>query len=195
MDENGTVPAIRYDFGTFDGGYWPTDYTRFEDPVPTSEILGWRDYDPGEAEFWPAGDKPEMTLLFDGEQRRITDKEQLLALSKLLDHLGGDSAENYLRIRHALNRLGVDICALPYRALDALPVHIFVGTELAAVEDQAVGELAKCCPGHHWAGPATEARAFLDGLRSDPAWGLETVTFGDKVALLVWPEPRRSPER
>jgi hypothetical protein len=194
MDENEIDPAIRYDFGTFDGGCWPTEYVDLWQLVTASEILHWGEDDQGEGEFWPSGDKPEMTLLFDEVDGTIDGEGQLLALVKLLDHLGGDAAENYLRIRHAMNWLKMDIHELPMRVLDLLPVHIFVGTALAEVEDHAVGELAECCPGHHWGGPATEARTFLDGLRSDPAWGLETVTFGDKVALLVWPEPQRSAE-
>jgi hypothetical protein len=183
-------PPLRYQFGTFDGAYWPTDYCRFEKPVPTSEILDWNQYDPGEAEFWPTGDKPEMTLLFNTDNR-ICCKEEILSLEKILDHLGGDSVENYLRIRHATRRLCVNLCELPYQALVLLPLHIFVGATLAEVQDQAVADLSVRYRDHRWGGSGTEPSAYLDLYRNDPAWGLETVAFGNKVALLVWPEARR----
>jgi hypothetical protein len=191
MTDDSNDPRIRYDFGTFDGGCWPTEYLDLWQLVTASEILSWREDKYGEAVFWPTGDKPEMTLLFDEESRKIERHGQLLALVKLLDHLGGDAAENYLRIRHAMNWLEVDICELPKRVLDVLQVHIFVGTELAKVEEQAVAELAVRYRDIGWDGPATEAGVFLDKYRNDPAWGLETVTFGDKVAVLVWPTARR----
>ena len=185
-----TANPLRYHFGTFKGAYWPTDHCWFENPVSTSEILDWDRDDQGEAEFWPTGDKPEMTVLFDTDNRIIR-KEEIQGLANLLDHLGGDSPENYLRIRHATRRLRLSLNELPRQALEMLPLHIFVGATLAKAQDRAVADLSVRYRDIPWQGPASDPRSFLDQYRNDPAWGLETVAFGDKVALLVWPTARR----
>lgn len=76
-------PKIRYDFGTFDGGHWPYEYQSFDDPVAPQDVVDWDAIMEGEAEFWPAGDKAEIALLFknstEDEDERIL-KDDLIAL-------------------------------------------------------------------------------------------------------------------
>jgi hypothetical protein len=189
MTKDSTDLLTRYDFGTFDGGYWPTEYCVLDEKFQASEIpiREWNRFEDGEIEYWPSGDKPELTLLFDDIDNKITCQNELRSLANLLDHLGGDSSENYLRIRHAMGRLAVVVGDLSPQALDELPVHIFIGTGLTEVEEQAVGELATLCGGQVGDASASGSKSFLDRLRTDPNWQLEPVAFGDKVALLVWP--------
>ena len=56
--------------------------------LTASEVVEWDHDQKGEAEFWPAGDRPEVGLIF--RHRSAVTGAELLELDRLLDELGGD---------------------------------------------------------------------------------------------------------
>jgi hypothetical protein len=179
MTEDSDEPTIRYDFGTFDGQCWPMECFVLDEPVPVSEILDWNEIDRGEAAFWPTGDRPEMTLLFE-EHGWHASKQTLLALSALFDGLGGDTTENFLRVRHAWVTLGICLSALTPTMVAALVVHIAVADDAATARRTVEAEL-RTRYGFNAEG------GLLKHLDDSADWQIREFSFGGKAALVVAP--------
>ena len=64
--------------------------------VSAEAVVNWDHDGQGEAEFWPAGDVPEVALIFN--HRSCVTATDLLDLDRVLVELGGDSRYNFLRI-------------------------------------------------------------------------------------------------
>ncbi len=183
---NHETTELHFDFGTFEC----FDF-RPECPVMrrvrAAELIAWDlDRQEGEADFWPAGDLPALSLVF--QRRRVTAAE-LLHLDSLLLELRGDSAVNYLRIHHAVNTRGIDLCQLTREKLEDTTLDIFLGTDLHDTRRKAAYDLfpqyfpEEC---HLW------ARTRCTGLRFDPEdflaspqFSVEQVTLGEQVAVMV----------
>lgn len=186
-------PEMKYDFGTFDGGHWPYEYNRFHDPITPQALIDWDVVTDGDAEFWPSGDKEEIALLFtratEDDYDRIL-KADLIVLSKLLDHLGGDSLENYLRIRHAAKAHGGIVANVETAALDLLVVHIFVGDEIGDVRRRAVAAIEDRYQPQSWSVEGEESSDILTMIQRSPAWTFEELTVSGKVAVIIAPTPK-----
>jgi hypothetical protein len=89
---------IRFDLGTFEGFNF-RNQSAIERILSAAEVVDWSHDREGESEFWPSGDRTEVSLIFKG-QTAVTSSE-LIELDRLLDSLGGDSTENFLRIYYA----------------------------------------------------------------------------------------------
>ena len=178
MNNNSHHSKIRYDFGTFEGGYWPTEFRPFDNPVPASEIMRWNELDLGDAEFWPTGDRPEMTLLFD-EERRVC-KEQLMLLSHLFDRMGGDTTENFLRIHHAVRRFDALLHELTAEMVAALVVHVAVAADARTARAQMEAELQ----GRYRFDAQGDALKFVT---ASTDWLIEELPLGETTAVVVAP--------
>ena len=87
---------LTFELGTFEGFNFHTQ-SAIPRLLTAEQVLSWNYDREGEAEFWPSGDKPEVSLVFN--RKEITASE-LSDLDRLLTELGDDSKENYLRIHY-----------------------------------------------------------------------------------------------
>ena len=186
-------PEMKYDFGTFDGGHWPYEYQSFDDPVASQDVVDWDAITDGDAEFWPSGDKEEIELLFEGAtergQERVS-KVELIHLANLLDHLGGDNLENYLRIRHAMRARETGVGRVSSELLDSMVVHIFVGEEIGEVRRRAAAAMEAHYQPKTWSVEGEETSDTLTTIKRSPAWSFEEITVADKVAVIISPKPK-----
>ena len=184
---------LKYDFGTFDGGHWPYEYQSFDDPVASQDVVDWDTITDGGAEFWPSGDKEEIALLFEGAtergQERVS-KVELIHLANLLDHLGGDSLENYLRIRHAMKAREMGVGRVSTELLDSTVAHIFVGDDLGEVRRRAAAAMEAHYQPKTWSVEGEETSDTLTMIQRSPAWTFEEITVADKVAVTIAPKPK-----
>jgi len=188
----GSVPpqsAFRFELGTFEGFNF-RNQCAIPRRLTAAEILHWDHDAQGEAEFWPSGDCAGVATVFKS-QSAVTATE-LLALDGLLDDLGGDSDDNYLRIFFVANLLGTPVAELTAEAVEDESVHIFLGDNFCDVRREAAFELFE----HYYPelyqlyeatpcdGLIFDADRFLDS----PGFGTEEVRFGNRAALLVLPQ-------
>lgn len=184
-------PKILYDFGNFDGRHWPYECQKLENVLPAQELVDWDALANGEAEFWPAGDNRELTLVI-GDDKPVGG-EDLLALSALLEQLGGDSVENYLRIHQAMEETGFGLVHLTAPMVEACLVHVFVGEELDEVRRMAVEAVMKRYQPTAWIGDWKEDMPFgrvLLRFQESSAWTYREHVSRKSVAVLIAPKPK-----
>ena len=102
------TPTLAYDFGHFEGFNFRTQ-SAIERLLTAPEMVAWDHDRDGEAEFWPAGNTPEFSIVFDG--RNTVSARELLDLSALLDGLGG--LEEQHEAGEALGQRVVDLPGQP----------------------------------------------------------------------------------
>lgn len=128
----------RFNLGTFEGfnfktqGAVPRILTAFE-------VITWDHDREGEAEFWPAGDRSEVSLIF--SRTDCVAASELLDLDRLLNDLGDDSPETFLRIHYAKNGCGFLLADLPREKIEDLSLYIYFGTNFTDVRKQAAYDL------------------------------------------------------
>ncbi len=204
-----TRTGFKYDLGTFDG-YDRWNRCALSVKLTAQEVINW-DRAQGFMEFRPSGDHPGVALVFRG-QTSMTGLE-LHALGQLLDRLGGDNTENFLRIYHYVRVRRVDLSGVEGDCLEGSHLHIFWDTDLATVREQAAlalfaeyfpllysewelaeshGEPRENQPINPVYIEAMHRLLGCDGLMLDvetflalPMWSIEEVTLGDQVALLI----------
>jgi len=86
---------LRFDLGTFEGFNFRA-HSAIERVLTAPEVVDWDHDRQGEAEFWPAGDRLEVSLIF-GHGRSVSGWE-LSALDRVLQELGDDSVVEVLKI-------------------------------------------------------------------------------------------------
>ena len=179
--------TIQFDLGTFEGFNFHTQ-SAIEGNLTAQQLIDWDHDKKGEAEFWPAGDRPEVSLLFDGT---LTCSD-VVALDRLLDALGGDSSENLLRIHHSVNGRGNDLRSLTAEVIEDEFVHIFCGTSFLDLRKEAAYELFELYYPEEY---KVWEKSHCDGLHFNTDWFLDSPTFscdevtlGNQVALLVSPQ-------
>ena len=183
------LKSIRFSLGTFEGFNF-----RSQSAIPriltADEVVGWDHDRQGEAEFWPAGDRAEMRVLFN--HRSSITAVELLALDRLLNELSGDSAVNFLRIHYAVNIQGGDLADLNREGVENQGADVFLGSNFTDLRRDTAYELFElyypeeyrmweksCCDDLDF-----DPDRFLDS----PTWFVEEVHLGDQVALLVAPQ-------
>jgi hypothetical protein len=92
-----------FHLGTFDGTNMQTGAPI--ERLTASDVIRWNVEKNGEAEFWPSGNRPEVSMIF-VYQPCVTGKD-LVHLAYLLECLGGDSLENFERIQRAVSVCGI----------------------------------------------------------------------------------------
>ena len=186
--QSSTIPGetIRFDLGTFEGFSFRSQ-SAIERNLTAAEVVGWDHDRHGEAEFWPAGDRQEVALLFC--HRNSVSASELLDLDRVLGELGGDSTENFLRIHHVVNIRGADLATLTREDVEDACLEIFLGPNFTDLRRDAAFQLFELyypeeyriweksiCDGLHF-----DTDRFLDS----PAFSVEEVKLGDEVALLI----------
>ena len=158
--------------------------------LTAAEVVAWDHDSEGEAEFWPAGDHPEVALLFRG-QNTVTASE-LLDLDRLLTELGGDSPENFLQIHYAVNICGGNLSTLTSDEIQDNCLQIYFGTSLIDVRREAAFELFELYyPEAYRAWQASLCDGLIfdtDRFLDSPSLWVEEVRLADQVALLVAPQ-------
>ena len=181
-----TDRILRFDLGTFEGFNF-RGQSAIDRVLTAQEVVDW-DHDLwGEAEFWPAGDRPEVRLVFGGSSS-VTGSE-LLALDRALQELGDDSPREFLRIHYVANVSGGDLANLTRDELEDADLHLFFGTSFIDLRREAAYELFelywpeayKVWDSHTCDGLIFDVERFL----RSPGWMVEEVTLGDQVALIL----------
>ncbi len=174
------------DLGTFEGFNFRHDGA-IEESLTAEQVVGWDHDTRGEAEFWPSGDHPGVSWVFRG-QTSVTGRE-LRALSRLLNSIGDDSDETFIKIRYALDYQGVDLDDLTQDAIEDRFVHIFTGSNFCDVREEAAYELFELFyPDEYAMWEKSECDGLIfdtDRFLDSPVWHTEEIKFGDKAVLLV----------
>jgi hypothetical protein len=178
--------ALTFDLGEFEGFSFRNQAAILR-PISAEEVVNWDHDRDGEAEFWPAGDVPEVALLFKG--RSSVTGAELLDLDRILAEMGGDTRHNYLLIHYAVNMCGDSLEGLSEEKVQDHCVQIFTGTNFTDVRREAAFELFELYYPEEF---KTWERSLCDGLIFDqdrfldsPCFCVEEVRMGDEVALLV----------
>ena len=175
-----------FDLGTFEGFNF-RDQSAIEKTLTAEEVIHWDHDRNGEAEFWPSGDHAGVSLVFKG-QTSVTFSE-LVDLDRLLQGLGGDDSENFLKVYYAIRIFGANLSTLTANELEDYNLHLFLGDCFFDLRKEAAYELFEM----YWPeaykmwescqcdGLIFETDVFLDS----PSWSVEEITFGDQKALII----------
>lgn len=184
--ETAAPSTIRHDLGTFEGFNFRSQ-SAISRNLTAEEVVNWDHDRDGEAEFWPAGDRPEILIVF--PNRSSITATELLALDRLLCDLGGDSVENLLRVHYAVNSCGTDLSILTREGVEDTFVEIFQGATFTDLRREAAYQLFELYyPQEFRAWEKTTCDGLIfdaDRFLDSPAFAVEEVDLGAQVALLV----------
>ena len=180
---------LENDLGTFEGFNF-RDQSAIEKVLTAQEVVDWDHDREGEAEFWPSGDLPELSVVF--HQRNSVSGNELVALDQILTDLDCGPVEALLKIHFAINVVGYSLDGLSPRVIDDLGLNLFFGTNFSDVRRMAAFELFEL----YFPDAFTMwEKTSCDGLRFDtdefldsPSWAVEEVKLKDGVALLIAPQ-------
>ncbi len=177
---------IQFNLGTFEGFNFRSQ-SAISQILTAAEVVGWDHDQQGEAEFWPAGDRPEVALLF--AHRNSVTASELFDLDRLLGELGGDCAVNFLRIHHAVNIRGADLAGLSGQGIEDQCLQVFLGSNFTDLRREVAYELFELYyPEEYriWEKSTCDGLLFdTDRFLDSPVFSVEEVNLGDEVALLV----------
>lgn len=186
--DNGSTAAT-LKLGTFEGFNF-RENSAIEYGLSAHDVIHWAHDRDGEAEFWPAGDHAGVSFVFRG--RSSVTGSELRHLGRLVDELQSDDIETFLKIGHALDVGSVGLPDLTREHIEDLDCQIFVGENFTDLRRNTAHELFELYYPEDY---AMWERSHCDGLIFDtdrfldsPAWSVEEVTIGDKVALIVSPQ-------
>ncbi|MBN9693300.1 MAG: hypothetical protein J0M24_23910 [Verrucomicrobia bacterium] len=181
--------TISYDFGHFEGFNFRSQ-SALEHTLSAQQVVDWNHDRQGEAEFWPTGNKPEISAIFEG-QSSVTAAE-LLALSDLLEELGGETVENYLAVYFAVNIQGGNLGELKAEGVQDRAPSCFLGDNFMDVRREAAFELFELYyPELYRAWESTPCDGLIfdtDRFLDSPSWTVAEVKLGSQVAVLVAPD-------
>lgn len=180
------MESLRFDFGTFEGFSFRDQRAIFK-RLSAEDVIGWDHDRDGEAEFWPAGDNEGVQLLF----RQGVTAHDLTTLDRLLNDLGCDSIENYLRIHHAQDRISGGIEKLTAADVEDTSPHVFLGTNFLDLRRDAAYELFELYyPEAYEMWEQTNCDGLIfdtDGFLDSPCWAVEEIDLHNRKALIVAP--------
>lgn len=178
-----------FELGTFEGFNLRRQAAIFPN-VSASQLIAWDHEAQGEAEFWPAGDRAEVALLFSGHH--TVSAPELAQLDGLLDELGGDSLENFLRIYFAVAICGESLEDLRAETLEESGLHIFLGSSFIDLRQEAALELFELYyPEEYrmWEQSKCDGLLFDEDIFLDsPSFLVDEVRLQENAALLVCPQ-------
>jgi hypothetical protein len=188
-EQNRTVDTCSYDLGTFEGFNF-RNQSAIPKTLTADEVFNWDHDAHGEAEFWPAGDVAGVALIFKG-QNAVTASE-ISALHSLLNELGGDSPENYLRIYYSVSMLGERLGDVDASKVEDQAPMIYWGDSFCDVRKEAAYELFETYyPELYriWESTPCDGFSFdVDQFLDSPQWSTEEVKFDGRAALLISPQ-------
>ena len=181
--------TLKSDLGTFEGFNFRSQ-SAIERILTAEEVINWDHDRKGEAEFWPSGDCAGVALIF--QSRSAVTGSELLDLDRLLDELGGDTTENFLRIYYAVNTRRDSLAGLTAAQVEDHNLSLFVGTSFIDLRRDAAFELFelyypeeyRVCEKSTCDGLIFDEDRFLDS----PSFSVEEVIIGEQKALLVVPQ-------
>lgn len=180
---------LTFDFGTFEGFNFRTQSAICKN-LTAQEVVAWNHDDAGEAEFWPAGDREEVALIFKG-QDNVSGCE-LLELQRLLSDLGGEALENWVRIYYALRVCGDCLETLTAREVEDLEIQIYFGQNFTDLRRETAYELFELYfpdAYHAWEKSTCDGLIFdTDRFLDSPSFSTEEIRFTNSVALIVQPQ-------
>ena len=183
-----SAESLHFDLGTFEGFNF-RQQSAIERVLTAEEVVNWDHDQAGEAEFWPAGDHPEVALLF--QHRSAVTAAELLALDRLLQELGSDSTDCFLQIHYALNVCSADLGSLSRDDVEDNCLQVFYGSSFLDVRHAAAYELFEVYYPEEF---AVWEKSTCDGLSFDPdrfldspGFFVEEIRLADRVAILVAP--------
>jgi hypothetical protein len=181
--------AIQFDLGTFEGFNFRSQSAILQN-LTVSEVVAWDHDRQGEAEFWPAGDRPEVAIVFN--HRTSISGAELLELDRLLQELGDDSTVNFLRIHYAVNICGEDLSGLSREDIEDQNLDVFLGSSFIDLRREAAFQFFELYyPDEYrvWEKSICDGLIFdTDRFLDSPSFFVEEVTLGDEKALLVAPQ-------
>lgn len=178
--------VIEFDLGTFEGFNFRRQ-SAIDRILTAAEVVGWDHDEQGEAEFWPAGDRPEVAMFF--KSRSTVSGSELLDLDRLLHDMGGDSPYHFVQIHYAVNVSGAKLATLTREEVEDFPLHVFFGASFLDVRREAAYELFELYyPDEYrvWEKSLCDGLIFdTDRFLDSPVFSTEELRLGDGVALLV----------
>ena len=177
---------LHFDLGTFEGFSF-RDQQAVDHILSAEEVVQWDHDANGEAEFWPSGDNAEVALVFTG--RSAVTASELVALDALLQEMGDDSTNNFLRIYYALSVCGEELAGLTRDQIEDLPLQVWEGTSFLDLRKEAAFELFELYyPEEYrvWEKSQCDGLIFdQDRFLDSPVFSVEEIQFGDRKALIV----------
>ena len=178
--------SLQFNLGMFEGFNFRTQ-SAIDHLVSAEDVVNWDHDRQGEAEFWPAGEVPEIALIF--KHRSSVTAAELLDLDRVLVELGGDSRHNFLLIHYAVNLCGDALPTLSAESVQDRCVQVFIGNRSRDVRRDAALELFELYyPAEYrvWEKSTCDGLVFDKDLFLDsPIFQVEEVNLGDEVAVLV----------
>jgi len=180
--------TLRFDLGTFEGFNF-RHQSAIEEILTAEQMVNWDHDKDGEAEFWPSGDNDGVALIF-RDHTSVT-CSHVVALDTLLQDLGGDDRESFIKIYHAVQSNGIRLADLTAREVEDSNSHIFIGDCFIDLRKEAAYELFevywpeafKAWESCNCDGLIFDVDRFLDS----PGWSIDELRLGDSVALVVTP--------
>jgi hypothetical protein len=185
------TPSHRTGFarlGTFEGLIF-REPRAIERTLTAKDVIAWKHAADGEAVFWPSGDCPAMSLLFE-DSATVTGRE-LRHIVDLLDAVGGDAEEMLLRLHVLVNLKRRELATVETSDIEDLNVHIFRGNCFRDLRKEAAYGLFE----RYW--PELSAlgdKIPLDGLRFETSdfldstlWQTEEIDLGRTNVVVVMP--------
>jgi hypothetical protein len=179
-------PKIAFDLGTFEGFNFRTQSAILR-PLTAAEVVGWDHDRQGEAEFWPAGDRAEVALLF--KFKGTVTGSELRELDRLLTEMRGDSVENFLWIHYVVNTCGAAFEGLSRNAVEDANLEIFLGSNFVDLREEAAYNLFQVYYGEEydfWERSHCEGLIFdVDRFLDSSGFSVEEIDLGNQKALLI----------
>lgn len=152
------------------------------------QVVTWDTARQGPVEFVPAGDRWEMGLLFGAPNHPPVTGQDLRALDALLQDLGGDSTENYLKVYFAVRVQHGEILTLSREAIEQRGIRVFLGTHRADLLRTAAVKLFEQCYPEHYAIWCRTRQALEFDRRAffrSPCFQYQFVNARTRLALVV----------
>lgn len=190
MDKQKASEAVKlhFTYGSFEGFNFRSQ-SGIKRNLTGEEVVNWNHDRDGEAEFWPSGDRREVSIIF---PESVVTGSQLFALDALLTELGNDETESVLKIYYLVVIQGYDLHSLSAAQLEDLFLDIFIGENFPDIRKEAAYQLFEMLYPEAY---AVWEKCTCDGLIFDvdrfldsPQMSTHELRLGDEVVLLVAPE-------
>lgn len=177
---------LKYELGTFEG-FNHREQTAIYPNQTGDQVVSWDHNTKGEAEFWPSGDCPDVSLLFQSES--YVSGGELLHLDQLLCDLGNDNVETYLRIFHVARNQGICFEQVTFETVEDSSAQFFTGTSFIDLRREAAFDLFELYyPEEYtiWEKSTCDGLIFdEDRFLDSPVFSTHEITIGEIKALIV----------